>query len=406
MATMTTGDRPGWYDEETFAVYDSFLRRTQSKEYLDMAVIRKLEPYKEHGLGADAVKLAMRLGACKDTCDPNEARWNTHFQIVNGTVYAVGGIQPFWNEHHRKRVKAVYTIFAELVKLQPDLPDVEFVINFHDYNKVLRSQEDTMSWGDSTYCPPFALNESFLESARSGASRSCEAVGGSAGSFKEHEPQFHGHDWQLHYRIYGNHFGNPIIRVNETNPLKIAIFSATSCAFSYDISFPTTFYDFDLLDQEYSELSAATESLNCWPELAGRFQTTEALFPWDSKLDVAFFRGSCWFYKSHGRTAAMTMSKVAKDLVDAEWYDEIRTDMLEKDGIPQFGDIHESARYKYLLLPDLLEESIWKAMTSGRCAFLPCEEFYYGFFKPYTHYLPIKRNDDVVLNISDSLVNT
>ena len=64
-----------------------------------------------------------------------------------------------------------------------------------------------------------------------------------------------------------------------------------SCAFSYDISFPTTFYDFDLLDQEYSELSAARESLNCWPELAGRFQTTEALFPWDSKLDVAFFRG-------------------------------------------------------------------------------------------------------------------
>ena len=28
---------------------------------------------------------------------------------------------------------------------------------------------------------------------------------------------------------------------------EVAIMSATSCAFSYDISFPTTFYDFEVL---------------------------------------------------------------------------------------------------------------------------------------------------------------
>ncbi|KAJ1488796.1 lipopolysaccharide-modifying protein, partial [Baffinella frigidus] len=161
-----------------------------------------------------------------------------------------------------------------------------------------------------------------------------------------------------------------------------AIFSATSCAFADDISFPTTFYDFDDWDKELQELDSASE----------------ALYPWESKIETAFFRGSCWFYKRHGRTAALTMSEVDKDLVDAAWYKEVRTDMLEQDGVPQFGDIFEAGAFKYLL--HLEGHDMWsmriRSLSRIRSLLLkqalPCQEFYYGFLRPYEHYLPIRRD--------------
>lgn len=86
------------------------------------------------------------------------------------------------------------------------------------------------------------------------------------------------------------------------------------------------FYDFEGLDSEWKGLASATEER----------------YAWQDKKESAYFRGSCWFYKNHGRTAAISMSKAAPDMVDAAWYEEIRTDMLEKDGVPQFGDIEQA----------------------------------------------------------------
>ena len=88
----------------------------------------------------------------------------------------------------------------------------------------------------------------------------------------------------------------------------------------------TQFYDFEGLDSEWGGLAS-------W---------TDKEYEWQDKKESAYFRGSCWFYKNHARTAAISMSKAAPDMVDAAWYEEIRTDMLEKDGIPQFGDIQHA----------------------------------------------------------------
>jgi hypothetical protein len=41
------------------------------------------------GIPAGSVERALRLGACEEGCDPLDVIWNTHFQIVNGTAYAV-----------------------------------------------------------------------------------------------------------------------------------------------------------------------------------------------------------------------------------------------------------------------------------------------------------------------------
>jgi hypothetical protein len=35
-------------------------------------------------------------------------------QIINGTVYGVGGYGIFWNEHHRKRMKAVVHLSVDI----------------------------------------------------------------------------------------------------------------------------------------------------------------------------------------------------------------------------------------------------------------------------------------------------
>jgi hypothetical protein len=318
------------------------------------------------------------------------------WQIINNTVYGVGGYGPFWNEHHRKRMKAVVTILTELVRKQANIPDVEFVVNMHDYNKLMRHPNATLSWGLS-----HSLDEGTGyggeegEKAAAGGARArartgagngggaledSRGLGGAAGSFREHAGSWLGYDWRLHYSIYGNHFGNKLL--DPTAPVKVGIFSATSCAFSYDISFPTTFYDFDTFDLEVEEIH----------------NKSKFLFPWQAKIETAWFRGSCWYYKGHGRTAAMTMSEVAPELVDAAWYDEVRTEMLEIDGLAHFGDLWEGGRYKYLLHVE--GHDFWsmriRYLSLIRSVLLvqqlPCQEFYYPLFEPYVHFLPLRRD--------------
>ena len=283
---------------------------------------------------------------------------------------------------------------------------VEFVVNMHDYNKLLRHPNVTLAWGlDAQHVSSIASSigdgehahahqhtkagqhagqhgaqgrdprgssslqhpaataadapSSFpaarprpraqisaSQSAAASATSSRGAVdgaggrgvglGGRAGSTREHVAGWEGrgkerYDWGLHYRIYGSHFGNRLLDPHA--PVRTAIFSATSCAFSYDISFPTTFYDFQSLDAEVADMA----------------EKARALFPWGTRKEIAWFRGSCWYYKHHGRTAALTMSEVAPELVDAAWYEEVRTEMLGEDGIAHFGEVWEGARHKYLL---------------------------------------------------------
>jgi hypothetical protein len=186
---------PHWYLQSTYEVFDVFLRD-------------KLSSYEPTGLPTDSwIQSALNLGSCTD-CDPNESRWNTHFKIVNGTAYSAGGIpRSFWNDHHRKRVKSVFTILSKLLELEPDLPDVEFVVNFHDYNKLPRRK--SLSWGDENYTPPF-YNEVEDDPKNKAPDRE-----GDAGLFQEHLSQWPGHDWELHYRIYGNHFGNPPVEISQ-----------------------------------------------------------------------------------------------------------------------------------------------------------------------------------------------
>jgi hypothetical protein len=244
---------PAWYNPQVTAAFTA---------YLDS----KLAPYERRGLGPRAVDAAMDLGACADGCDVRERRWNAHFQIINGTVLGVGGYGVFWNDHHRKRVKAVVTILRELVRLDPQVPDVEFVVNMHDYNKLLREPATTLAWGTDL------ARASGLEGLDAGDPAE-DGGGGRAGSFREHLPLWNGsvYDWSLHYRIYGNHFGNELQHQDADGAVDVAIFSATSCAFSYDISFPTSFYDFERMDAELDELD----------------NKSTALFPWPSKIESA-----------------------------------------------------------------------------------------------------------------------
>jgi len=118
------------------------------------------------------------------------------------------------------------------------------------------------------------------------------------------------------------------------------------------------------------------------------------------------------------------MGKAAPDLVDAEWYSEIRTDMLEKDGVPQFGDIAEAGSHKYLL--HLEGHDFWSMRIRWLARIrslvlkqqLPCAEFYEGLFRPHEHYVPIRRDlgdlyeaiyrararDDEARRIADAMV--
>jgi len=49
----------------------------------------------------------------------------------------------------------------------------------------------------------------------------------------------------------------------------------------------------------------------CFEQVEEILNKSKFLFPWQSKVEAAWFRGSCWYYKRHGRTAAMSMSEVS-----------------------------------------------------------------------------------------------
>ena len=47
---------------------------------------------------------------------------------------------------------------------------------------------------------------------------------------------------------------------------------------SYDVSFPTTFYDFEDMDDDWADLATRTDGLE-----------------WEDRRPAAYFRGSCWY---------------------------------------------------------------------------------------------------------------
>jgi hypothetical protein len=111
--------------------------------------------------------------------------------------WQVGGIPPFWNEHHRKRVKSVFRLLSMLCHLDPSISDVEFVVNFHDYNKVLREAGASDEWGDAEHAPPFQKWNSTFSGAEGVIPEEDERA---RGRFMEHVPEYRGQDWELYYR--------------------------------------------------------------------------------------------------------------------------------------------------------------------------------------------------------------
>ena len=159
------------------------------------------------------------------------------------------------------------------------------------------------------------------------------------------------------------------------------LFTATSCCFSADLSFPTVWYDFDTSDEDFGALATAAAQTG-----------------WSSRREVAFFRGSIYWFQGHGRTRAFARSLVAPSEIDADWYEELDTSALETDGLPHFGDLSRHARHKYLL--SLEGHSFW-SFRLRQLSFLgsavlhqasPCHEFWHALLRPYEHYLPVARD--------------
>ena len=65
---------------------------------------------------------------------------------------------------------------------------------------------------------------------------------------------------------------------------------------------PLTRYDYDHSDAEWSRLAAA-----------GRRR------PWRARRERAFFRGSVYWYRRHGRTRAFAQSMATPHELDADW---------------------------------------------------------------------------------------
>jgi hypothetical protein len=65
----------------------------------------------------------------------------------------------------------------------------------------------------------FCVHKVSLPNARNKSSGSLNAQPSAhtieAGSFREHLVQWPGFDWELYYRINGNHFGNPLISIPQ-----------------------------------------------------------------------------------------------------------------------------------------------------------------------------------------------
>jgi hypothetical protein len=160
-----------------------------------------------------------------------------------------------------------------------------------------------------------------------------------------------------------------------------AIMTATSCCFASDLSFPTVWYDFDSSDAAIANLSSIADA-----------------WPWHSKKQSAFFRGSIYWFEKHGRTRAFARSLVAPSEIDVDWYENIETASLETDGTPHFGDMGEYAGHKFVL--SLEGHSFWsfrlrQLAVVGSAVLhqdLPCHEFWHALLRPYEHYLPLRRD--------------
>ena len=203
-----------------------------------------------------------------------------------------------------------------------------------------------------------------------------------------------------------------LLRENGFSRPSLPIFTAISCCFAADISFPTAWYDFASTDWDFSRLT----------------DTSARRFPWDLKRERAFFRGSMYWYEAHGRTRAFALSMASPELLDADWcaavprrnqcsatccssrmtscvhpavllrYEDIDMKYVETDGQNVFGDIATHARYKYLL--SLEGHSYWSFRIRQLLHLnsvvlhqdLPCHEFWHALLRPYEHYLPISRD--------------
>jgi len=221
------------------------------------------------------------------------------------------------------------------------MPDTEFVVNLHDYNKAI------VPGGSKTECADRAFDVSELEQG-----------------------------------IKGRRTGNQeILTTNGYSNSPLPIFSAVSCCYSYDLSFPTTYYDFDGIDDEWEALKNSSSQIS-----------------WYNKTARALFRGSIFFYQDHARTRAYLLSALRPDELDVDWYEELRTELLDQDGRSVFGDIASHARFKYLL--NLEGHDFWsgrmRSLVHLRSVLfkqqLPCDEFWYSLLQPHVHYVPIRRD--------------
>ena len=334
-------------------------------------VSRQLAPLKRSGgVSAARVEAAARLG-------PSE--WNLRLQIVRGVAYVVGPPPALINHHHRKRLRGLAQLFAALLTNSDGdtaaLPNVDLALNLGDAPKVVpmprRRPEDA-------------------------AAPSGEVDAGGELSALLPPPNCAGFEWpELGPAVHGP-FGpvsgsdnllreNGFANSSVAGGARLPLFTATSCCFAADLSFPTAWYDFDTSDEDFAALAAEAE---------------RAAPRWAERADAAYFRGSLYWYEAHGRTRAFARSLVHPREVDADWYDEIVTSALEGDGqhTAYFGNASAFARRKYLL--SLEGHSFWSFRLRS-LAFLgsavlhqdsPCHEFWHVLLRPFEHYLPLKRD--------------
>ena len=161
----------------------------------------------------------------------------------------------------------------------------------------------------------------------------------------------------------------------------LPMLTAVACCFAHDLSFPTAWYDFEQSDDEWAALAAAA-----------------ARRPWAARRERAHFRGSVYWYESHGRTRAFAASLVSPDEVDVDWYEKVDTAALETDGENVFGAIGDHAKFKWLL--SLEGHSYWSFRLRqlahlGSAVLhqdLPCHEWWHAALRPYEHYVPLARD--------------
>ena len=372
-ADRQTGDAPPppcahcalWPTRPVFGGFSAAVHAMPEVSDADVAAVyreviaRRLAPMRRAGgLRTEHLEAALHLPP---------ARWNARYQIVDGRPYSVGPEPTPINHHHRKRLRGVRQLLHALVATDgPRVPDIDFVLNLGDAPKlIVAPSEEALGHmhrppecAAPTGCAEFEWTE--LAAAPHGP------FGPIRGSEK------------LPF-CPTSALGN---NGSSTAQPPIPLMTATSCLFSYDISFPTAWYDFEASDDEF-----------------GRVRSTAAVqFPWRTKRPVAYFRGSIYWYEGHGRTRAFARSLASPDEIDVDWWEQITTTPLESDGQGIFGNISAHAGYKYLL--SLEGHTYWSfrlrhLLQLGSAVLhqdAPCHEFWHVLLRPYEHYVPLRRD--------------